>query len=75
MCEQNGDPLKSAEEDKFLKDFEDPSVPSAKSKHHRSADADDATSSDEDSATTFLNKGSDPLKSAESDKFLRGFLG
>lgn len=68
------DPLKAAESDKFLAGFEDPdgsdSATRTKlhvSSHHSSASADDPDSP--------LEKGSDPLKSAESDKFLAGFLG
>jgi len=69
------DPLKEAESDKFLAGFEDPdSSDSTKTKlssspsHHKSSSAVDNPDSP-------LDKGSDPLKSAETDKFLAGFLG
>ena len=70
------DPLKEAAQgDKFLAGFEDPdSSDSTKTKlsttrsHHKS-------SADVDNPDSPLDKGSDPLKSAETDKFLAGFLG
>lgn len=81
--DKKGDPLKSAEKDKFLRDFEDPVSLSTKKKADASTDSDDddegssadSSGSGKDSPTSFLKKGSDPLKSAETDKFLAGFLG
>uniref|UniRef100_A0A7S0HVV3 Uncharacterized protein n=1 Tax=Hanusia phi TaxID=3032 RepID=A0A7S0HVV3_9CRYP len=64
---KDNDPLAAAENDKFLRGFEDPRTTSLSSKHGKHGSLLDPTSP--------LKKGSDPLKSAESDKFLRGFLG
>lgn len=70
------DPLKEAESDKFLAGFEDPdssdSDSSTKTKLHSTSSH---SSSDSDDPDSPLDKGSDPLKSAETDKFLAGFLG
>jgi hypothetical protein len=68
------DPLKAAESDKFLAGFEDPdsSDSSTRTKLHVSSPSSSSSADDPDSP---LEKGSDPLKSAETDKFLAGFLG